>query len=412
MNQKRAHIISIGHELTHGEILNTNALHISRELTQRGIEVQEILTIPDEYESAVVSIQRILKTSGIFIFTGGLGGTRDDITRKIISRVLNKKLCIDEKGKHRLTEWYEKRGRKYDKRDLMQASYPEGGRLLENRNGLAYGFLYRDDEKMIFSLPGVPDEMKWMFDNEVIPYLEKESSFDSNYQSVLLTFAGIPEYVLDKKVQKVVSCFSGLSFGTRAGHGITKVRLESRKEDIGPCIEELKKVLGKHFISMGESRLEEVVGSLLVKRKLSFSVAESCTGGYVSKLITDISGSSRYFLGGVVAYSNVIKEGIIEVNEKTLKKYGAVSSKTAIEMAQGVQRRFGSDISLSVTGVAGPEGGTVSKPVGTVYICVYEKGGKPWVEKYVFPGDREIIRYRTVIQALFMLYTILIDKDK
>jgi nicotinamide-nucleotide amidase len=409
---KSVRIISIGQELTQGEILNTNAFYISRELTWRGVEVTSILSVPDDYEQASAGIRKILEESGIYIFTGGLGGTRDDITRSIVSRVLNKKLFIDDEKKGKLAEWYRERGKRFGSADLMQASYPEGGHLLENRHGLAYGFWVKDGKRIVFSLPGVPAEMEWMFDNEVIPILEKESVFDSSYRSEILTFAGIPEYVLDKEVQKIVTCHNGLRYGTRAGYGITRVKVESRGVDIYPCIEEMKKTLKKHFISAGEIRLEEIVGSLMVKSNILLSVAESCTAGYLAKVITDIPGSSRYFMGGVVVYSNEVKKGILEVSEKTLKQYGAVSSPTAIEMARGVQNLFGTDISLSVTGVAGPDGGTDQKPVGTVYICGYAKGEEPCIERYLFSGDREIIRHRSVIQALFLLYTMLKGKTR
>jgi nicotinamide-nucleotide amidase len=403
-------IINIGGEIVRGEILNSNAQYIADALSGRGLFIEAIITLPDDYEHAVASIAKTADKPGIYIFTGGLGGTGDDLTRTIVSEVLNKKLCIDERGKRVLEQWYKKRGRSLRRADLMQASYPEGGALLENRYGLAYGFRIEDRGRMIFCLPGVPKEMRWMFDNEVLPVLDDAGVFDRKYVSELLTFAGIGEYTLDRRVAAIVSRYDGVRYGTRAGYGITRVVLESRGKEIDPCISEISLKLAKYFISRGGKRLEEVVGTIMLKQGRTLAVAESCTAGYVAKVVTDVPGSSRYFLGGVVAYSNEAKQHLLGVSQETLREQGAVSEETAVEMAEGAIKMFGSEIAISVTGIAGPGGGSPNKPVGTVFICVLEKENRPNVSKYLFSGEREIVRYRSVVNALFMLYTLLRDR--
>ncbi len=400
-------IISIGAELTKGEILNSNAVYISRELTKRGMDISSILVVPDNYKKAIRYIKRILNYGGLFIFTGGLGGTSDDNTRKIISSVLGKKLSIDKEKEEILREWYAKNERDFDESDIMQASCPEGGILLENHFGIAYGFYVKVRDKMIFSLPGVPKEMKFMFDNEVIPLLEKEKLFDHHYKSEIVTFCGIPEYTLDKRVKKILSSYRGIEHGTRAGFGLISLKLESWECDIEPCVAEIMETLDEYIVTRGNKRIEQVIGDLLKEKKITLSVAESCTAGLLSKVITDVPGSSKYFVGGIVSYSDRIKEDILGVSDKTLNKFGAVSSQTAQEMALGALKELDSDIAISITGIAGPNGGTKEKAVGTVYICIYRKGEKPYIKRNLFVGDRETIRYRSIYQALFMLVTFL-----
>ncbi len=438
-----AFIISIGDELTKGEIVNSNAAYIANEVSKRGINVSSILTLPDTFEIAIQYVNRFLTDEGIFIFTGGLGATQDDITRKIVSRVLKKNLCINRVKTEVLRKWYTTKGRKFTEADMMQASYPEGGRLLENGVGLAYGFYVKYGNQYIFSLPGVPKEMKYMFDNEVIPQLEKQFLNTQHYNHEILFFSDIAEYTLDHRLNEIISKYDGIQYGTRSSYGLIRVRVDSGEKDIEPCVCELIASLGDFFISRGEQNLENIIGDLLIKHNLTLSVAESCTAGLLSKVITDVPGSSRYYVGGIVAYSNDVKKNILKVSDKTLENFGAVSSQTAREMAEGAQKKLQSDITLSVTGIAGPDGGTEKKPVGTVFICLYKNGktvkdhlqsrwllpglfealkAKPKntttgkaggfetavkVERNIFSGDRESVRLRSVNKALFILYKFL-----
>ncbi|MBN2323176.1 MAG: CinA family nicotinamide mononucleotide deamidase-related protein [Spirochaetes bacterium] len=397
-------IISIGGELTRGEILNTNAQYIADAVTRRGATVETVVELPDDPDIASGLLPEIIEKPGVIIITGGLGGTGDDLTRGIVSRAIDRPLFMDENGKRKLKQWYMGKNKPFTEADSMQAACPKGGVLLENRLGLAYGFRVEAGGRSIFCLPGVPKEMKEMFKSEVLPLLEAAGIFDTKYDSSVLTFAAIPEYTLDREVARIVSRFPGVSYGTRAGYGITRVLLESRQTDTGRCAGEIIRTLDEYLVSTNEKTLTEAVGERLKARRLTLSVAESCTAGYLAGTITDPAGSSAYFLGGVVAYGNEEKIKLLGVSPDTLKRRGAVSVQTAVEMARGVCDRFGSDFSISVTGIAGPGGGTEKKPVGTVCICVFTKEGGPDVGEYRFSGDREIVRYRSVIHALYMLH--------
>jgi len=407
---KESIIITVGDELTKGEILNTNSSFISNELIKRGVPVSSVLTVPDDFHTAKTYISFIMKREGIYIFTGGLGGTQDDITRNIISSLMDRPLVIDAEKQKKLEEVYRNRNRKFDHIDMMQASFPKGGRLLENRVGLAYGFYVEVSGKLIFSLPGVPREMEDMFIHQVLPILEEKELFDNSYHYEILTFANIPEYTLDREVAPIVKNYKNISYGTRTSYGLIKVRLESRKQNLEPCINEIIEKLSVYYIGKANKSIERLTGELFFEKGATLSTAESCTAGFLSKTITDIPGSSHYFKGGVVSYSNSSKMEILGVREATLKSFGAVSEETAKEMALGAARRFNSDYAISITGIAGPEGGTEDKPVGTVFICISMGNDVLSVKRFNFTDEREGIRKRSVNTALYMLIQILKEK--
>ena len=404
-------IITIGHELLRGEIVNTNAAYIAHELRKYGITVSSMSTFPDERDAAAQLLRLVLPDRGIVICTGGLGGTRDDVTRFIFSSVLNRKLVLDREGEEHLRRWYTSRNRVFEDPDRMQASHPEGGILLPNAVGLAFGFYIRDGERQIFALPGVPAEMKRMLHTSVLPCIEAEKHRDveksRTFAYETLTFIDISEYSLDRIVQGIVDRYGGVEYGTRASDGIVRVRLETSEGEMGACIREITThpVLQGHYLCTGEKKLEEVVGELLKERGYTLSVAESCSGGLLAKLITDIPGSSAYFIGGVVSYSNEAKTALLGVSEKTLQRFGAVSEETAREMARGALQRFSSDMAVAITGVAGPGGGSQEKPVGTVFLCLAARDGSVRVEMNQHLGDRQTVRVRSANKALSMLFS-------
>jgi len=407
---KTARIITIGDELVRGEIVNSNAAFIAKELERYGIRVSAVFMLPDHYEESFSILERVFDEGEIFIFTGGLGGTQDDITRRIVSSLIRKKLVVDEQKELVLRDWYESRGRNFEEADRMQAAFPEGGRLLENRVGLAYGFYINCNGRLIFSLPGVPHEMKSMFLDEVIPILRNEGAFDPGFRTAVLTFIDLPEYILDRMIQGIVSRYPEVHYGTRASNGIVRVKFDSSSDSLLSCVREVEGQIHEYCIGQGDRPIEEVVGNMLAERKLTLSAAESCTGGLLAKRITDVPGSSSYFLGSVVSYSNEAKERVLGVERNTLMVHGAVSEETAVEMAIRAKRTFASDISLSITGIAGPGGGTEEKPVGRVYICLFAEGDKPVLTCNDFLGDREAIRIRSVNKALSMLFRYLREK--
>ncbi len=401
-------IISIGDELLKGEICNSNAVYISDRLKNMGIDTDLIINLPDNIVVAKNYISKITSENGIYIFTGGLGGTRDDITRKIISDVFEVEFVIYEEGLKKLEKWYREKGREFRDSDRSQAMIPEGGIALENNVGLAYGFYFESKGRHIFSLPGVPAEIKDMFEKNVIKTIRDKGLLNKGYRSEFLIFTDIAEYTLDAIIGEIIDRCPGVYYGTRSNNGIIRVRIESKEIDLDDCVNEIISKLENYLITRGNKTLEEVLGEILKNKSLTLSSAESCTAGYLSKTITNISGSSSYFLGGIVCYSNDVKRDIVGVKSETLKRYGAVSSQTAEELAKGVMERLNSDIGVSITGIAGPTGGTPDKPVGTVYIGVScRKNNIVKSYKNYFKGDRDTIRIRSVNRALSILIKLL-----
>jgi len=400
----QAQIITIGHELLRGEIVDTNAAYLAHELRKLGFTVSSIHTLPDDKTTASNLLERLLPEQGIIMCTGGLGGTRDDITRQMISAVLRRRLVVDEAGEEHLRRWYVSKGRRFDETDRMQAAFPEGGMLLPNEAGLAFGFYVRDGQRHIFALPGVPGEMKSMFTRSVLPQLDKTDLVPKAQSYEVLNFIDISEYTLDRIVDEIIGNYTGIEYGTRSSDGLIRVRLESVEEGLEDCLVAIENRLGENVLCRGERNLEDVVGELLREKGRTLSVAESCSGGLLSKLITDVPGSSDYFMGGVVSYGNEIKKTMLGVEGKTLAKYGAVSENTAREMAVGVMKRFCSDTALGITGIAGPGGGSPNKPVGTVCICLAARDGTVQVETNRYLGDRKTVRMRSANKALSMLF--------
>ena len=402
----RASIVNLGSELTKGETVNTNASYIAGQLTRRGIRVAAVVSVPDEYELAREYARLELGRDGICIFTGGLGGTRDDITRRVVGAALDVGLVVDRERAELLRSRYRRKKRDFREEDLMQAAFPEGGRLLDNTVGLAYGFYLKQGDRHIFSIPGVPREMTAMLDGQVLPILEREGLFNPGYRSELLSFSNIPEYTLDRLVAGVVEAYPGIEYGTRAGYGVIKVRVETgagAQDALSDCVRELAENLDEHLIGVGDRPLSQVVGEELGRRGLTLGTAESCTGGWLGKVLTDIPGSSGYYRGGIVAYSNVLKERLLGVSSRTLREHGAVSRSTAAGMASGARRVLETNLALSITGIAGPEGGTEEKPVGTVYVGLCGERGEAMTHHLQYGSDRETIRLFSVNRALFML---------
>jgi PncC family amidohydrolase len=250
-----------------------------------------------------------------------------------------------------------------------------------------------------------------MLHDSVLPHIEGEKhqkvEGSGKFMYETLTFFNISEYSLDRIVQGIVDRYQGIEYGTRASDGIVRVRLESRQGEMGACIREITAhtALQDHYLCTGEKKLEEVVGELLKEGGYTLSVAESCSGGLLAKLITDIPGSSAYFIGGVVAYSNEAKKALLGVSDKTLQRFGAVSKETAREMALGALERFSSDMAVAVTGVAGPGGGSPEKPVGTVFLCLADRDGSVRSEMNQHLGDRQTVRVRSANKALSMLFS-------
>lgn len=371
----KAEIITIGNEILTGRINDTNSTYIAKRLYETGVEVIRKTSVDDVAMDIQAAILRALEDADVIIVSGGLGPTSDDITKPSIAAVFGKELVMSEKAmesvKRRLAEF----GKKVSGSNLSQAMIPEGSDVLINRFGTAPGICIRHDNKILFALPGVPNEMKSLLDEQILPILKAEGKRKFVVTRHIFT-TGEPESKIGENVSEIdfdASVKIGFypNFLGIAIHLAVEAESEEKaRETLDNAAEKICHTLGEAVYSTNGDQLEEVVGNLLRNAGFTISLAESCTGGLLGNRLTDVSGSSDYFVGGVVAYSNSIKNRILGVPEEVLENFGAVSEPCAKAMAEGVRRVYQTDISISITGIAGPKGGTPEKPVGTVFIAL------------------------------------------
>lgn len=411
-----AEIICVGTEILLGNIVNTNAAYISRECAGLGLSVysQEVVGDNDERLGAVFS--EAFRRSDIVILSGGLGPTEDDLTKETVCRVLDIELVFDEKAKAGMEKFFQRIGHKPTENNYKQAMVPEGCTVLYNENGTAPGMIIEKDGHYAVLLPGPPAELVPMFEKQVRPYLAG-LSHDIIY-SVTLKECGIGESLLEEKLLDLIDGQSNPTIATYAKTGRSEVRVTARaesadaaKELVKPVVKEIKSRLGAAVFTADENEdIEDAVIRLLKKYGLKVSVAESCTGGLICSKLVNVSGASDVFTHGFVTYSNKAKRKVLGVNRDTLKKYSAVSKEVAKEMAKGCIFTADSDVSVAVTGYAGPYD-TKDEPKGLVYIACSVKD-KVIVEKYNFNGDRAKIRESAAVRALDMLRTSIISAYK
>lgn len=402
-----AEIITVGTELLLGQIVNTNAQYISQRLPEVGINVYYQNVVGDNPQRLKQCLNIALNRSDIIIMTGGLGPTKDDLTKETVAEVFGRKLVLHEETYEIIKAFFKNRNRPVTENNIKQAYLPEGSIIIKNKNGTAPGCIIESGDKIVIMLPGPPSEMRPMFDDTVMPYLWDKT--DVKLVSKYVKVFGIGESQVEDTIMDLVDNQSNPTIAPYAKEGQVMLRITARvnrgeqaDELIDPVICEIRKRLGDAVYSTENKELEEVVADMLMENKLTISVAESCTGGLISKKLTDIPGISRVFMGGIVSYSNNLKESFLGVKAETLQKYGAVSSATAIEMANGIRERSGTDLGLAVTGIAGPDGGTPEKPVGLVYIALASKEGTH-ANEFRLWGDRNRIRNVASLHALDMV---------
>jgi len=399
-----AEIISIGNELLNGNTVNSNATYISKKLHENGIITAYIQVVGDVAAAIRQALDLALTRADVILLTGGLGPTPDDITRNVVADYFGRKLIFNEQIYDNLKKRFARRGIPMPEVNRNQAMVPEGVELIPNRNGSALGMIFRREEKFVFVMPGVPMEMKGMIDDTVIPRL-REICPECRVQVDFIRTTGLAESVIYQKIENGLSQFTSFEIAFLPKFAGVDLRVVRKDEDI-PNRKKFEKFLkllddqiGDAIYAREDIELEEVLGKLLRERKLTISMAESLTGGLVQHKLTQIPGSSHYFMGGVVSYSNQAKMELLGVKESSLKKYGAVSEQVAQEMAEGVRKRFGTDISISTTGIAGPTGATASKPVGLVYLALSAKD-KLIAQKRLFIQDRNSVKQRSAQAAL------------
>lgn len=404
-----AEIISIGDELLIGQVINTNASWISEQLNLAGIEVHQVTTISDNREHILTTLQEAEKRVDIILITGGLGPTKDDITKETLCEYFDTKLVFSEDVFENIVKLFGKRGLTLSSPNRKQAEIPECCTAIINNHGSAAGMWFEKDEKIFVSLPGVPFEMKPIMIEYIIPEIQKRFKTHSIVHKTVLT-QGIGESWLAQKIEDWEDNLpQNIKLAYLPQPGIVRLRLSAVGEikialenQVDEEINKLLPLIPKYFYGYNNDQLYEIIGELLRDKKQSLSTAESCTGGYIAHLITSVAGSSDYFKGSVVAYANEIKQQLLGVKEKSLIDFGAVSELVVKEMAEGVRQKFTTDYAIATSGVAGPGGGTEEKPVGTTWIAIATPN-KTITQHFLFGEHRERNIRKTALTALNML---------
>jgi nicotinamide-nucleotide amidase len=403
----KAEILAVGTELLMGQIVNTNAQYISSSLPDAGVGVYYHTVVGDNPKRLEECLKLALERCDIIITTGGLGPTQDDLTKETISRVCGRKLVLHEESLTDIKNYFSRLGRQMTPNNEKQAYIPEGCIILKNNNGTAPGCIIEAGEKVIVMLPGPPAEMKPMFCEYVMPYLKNKGSYI--LESVVLRVFGVGESAMETKIMDLIDAQTNPTIATYAKEGEVTLRITARVEKgenadsiLRPVVNEIKRRTGDCLYSDQDETLDTVAAKLILENNITIATAESCTGGLISEMLTNIPGISKAFMGGAVTYSNEAKMEYLGVREQTLRAHGAVSRETAAEMADGIRKGLKTDIGISVTGIAGPDGGTAEKPVGLVYIGLSAEGGTITKELRL-SGSRSKIRNITALNAFDLI---------
>ena len=388
-------IISIGDEILIGQINNTNALWMAQKLNENGFDTQEILTIGDEEESILHALDQSSQKADLVLVTGGLGPTKDDLTKQTICRYFNSKLILNQEVLQHVEDFFAKRNKALTELNQKQAEVPDNCTPIHNALGTAPGMYFEKNDTHFVFMPGVPFEMKYLMEAWVIPQMSGKLSVKANVQTTVLTH-GMGESFLAARIQEWEEALpQHIKLAYLPSPGRVRLRLRAMGEDmlglekeIANQIEKLKLIIPELIFGYNDDKMEEIIGSLLRKNNQTLATAESCTGGFIAHKITEIPGSSDYFKGSVVAYSNEIKNKVLGVSQNDLDNHGAVSKAVIVQMAEGVRTLFGTDYALATSGVAGPGGGSEEKPVGTIWIALATPN-KTISRKFQF-GDHRI----------------------
>jgi len=407
----QAIVMSIGDELVLGQTVDTNTAYLSARLARLGISTRYHHTAADDLEDIARAIVHASEQADLLLISGGLGPTEDDLTRQALAMAMDQVLETDEESIAMIEAYFQSRDREMPERNRVQALLPHGAKPVVNHHGTAPGIHAKLTRADIFVMPGVPREMKRMFEEQIEPRIQAQAGRGVILTTKINTF-GTGESDIGQTLGSLMDRQRNPKVGTTVANGICSVRLRSEfpsKQDaqsaLDKTIEQVEQQLGPIVFGRDETTLPEAVIHLLVKHGLTVCVAESCTGGLLGASLTDISGASEVFAGGMLTYANELKRDLLGVSQNFLDKYGAVSPQVAGAMARGVIERCGGDIGVSVTGIAGPGGGTPEKPVGTVYVglALREDDENPSVLHLTLKGDRQAVRDRTTKCALQMI---------
>ena len=376
----KVHIVTVGDEILIGQTIDTNSAWMGQQLNSIGAEVVEITTVADEYDSILNGIKKGFENADIVLMTGGLGPTKDDITKKTIADFFQVGMSFHEETFARLTKAFAKFGIQVQEAHRIQCQMPNNAQIIKNNMGTAPGMWFENEGKVLVSMPGVPYEMKWLMQNGVISGLKEKFKSQPIVHRTIMT-AGTGESRLAKKIEDIEE---GLPAHIKVAYlpslGTVRLRLTARGDDEVQLNEELDQLktqvierVSNYVYGFDEETLEQVVGKILKEKELKLSLAESCTGGYIAHRITSVPGSSAYFWGSVVSYANEIKMNTLGVKEATLIAHGAVSEQTVKEMVAGAISTLNTDVAIATSGIMGPGGGTDEKPVGTIWVAVGNK---------------------------------------
>jgi nicotinamide-nucleotide amidase len=416
-----AEIITIGDEILIGQIVDTNSAWIGTQLNFAGIKVKQISSVSDDREHILKALKEAENRADLILITGGLGPTKDDITKKTLAEYFRVGMVQHVETENMIRDFFAKRGKALTELNKKQAEVPENCEVILNHNGTAPGMWFNVRNKIFVSMPGVPFEMKALMENSVIPKIKNEFSLPAIYHKTLLT-NGIGESFLAEKIEDWENSLAAdnLKLAYLPSPGMVRLRLSTMgqnsdelKSKIESAFERLLPKIKEYFFGYEEygkepDSLEKIVAELLLKNNKTIALAESCTGGYISHLITSIAGSSAFYRGGIIPYHNAHKNELLGVDNSMFEKHGAVSEQCVLAMAKGVRVKFNSDFAIAVSGIAGPSGGTDEKPVGLVWIAVATPT-EIFAEKFQFGTDRNRNIRMTALAALNKLRKCLLD---
>ena len=397
----RVDVLNIGDELLLGLRQNGHLTYLGRELARHGGAIHRNVVLQDDAAEIKEKFLESWEASDVVITTGGLGPTVDDLSREVISEALGLKLEFVESVQVELEERFARLGRTLGANNLRQCYVPEGAEVLVNKHGTAPGILLVKGGKVLVMLPGPRSELKPMFEEQLLPRLQEEGMLSSEEQYLQLRTFGVPESMLETRLRTFLKSYQGVKVAYCAHGGGVDVRFSAEDQsalsigEISQIGEQCMEYLGDDFVCFGKDSTEEIVLAFLRAQSRSLAVAESCTGGLLGSTFTDVPGASDVFQGGVVAYHQDVKIEHLEVPEIIIQQHGAVSAETAVAMATGIAEKFSADYGLSTTGYAGPGGGTLEDPVGTVYFGLHSPIGA-WSHRVQISGDRNVVRERAV----------------
>ena len=414
-----AEILTIGTEILLGDLVDTNAAWLGGRLASLGVSIYRHTTVGDNKSRITDALKEAASRTDLVITTGGLGPTSDDLTNACLGEAVGREMVEYPEARRHVDEMFKRFGREPTQSNYKQAVFPEGSELIPNPLGTAMGAMLELDDALVATFPGVPGEMKGMFEETLEPLIRERS--EGSIVSRTLWFTGIGESALAEKVQDLLDA-SDPTVAPLAGQGKVRLRVTARaatpeeaEEKMAPVVDEILSRLGNYYFGEGDETLESAIGKLLTQRGETLALAESCTGGLLAKRLTDGAGSSAFFTEGLVTYSNEAKERLLGVPNKLLVEHGAVSEPVAKAMAEGVRKTAGTDYGLSVTGVAGPDGGTEEKPVGLVFVGIADTEGTvaERLDLSAWRRSREAIRERSANRAFDLLrHRILLEQDK